>query len=160
MKKILMVLSFILLEMLSYSKVEKSKTIEVDVIGEVLSSVTIEKIQDLDFGTVAVGIKAVEKTKAIIKINGNIGDKVKLQWKGTDGNYKTLTESITVNMTKGKKSIPAIISLAEGYSSSEVIMSKTSEQIYFKGVIENVPNVPEGEYSGNFVVRILAVNEN
>lgn len=160
MKKILGILTLLLIEVTSYSKIEEN--IAIEVVGEVLSAVTIKNVRDLDFGNVAEGMSVTtSKTgEAELEITGSIGDKVRLQWKGTDGGYKTLTESITVNMTKGTESIPAIISLAEGYTSSEVIMSKTSEQIRFKGFIENVPNVPEGEYSGNFVVRILAINEN
>lgn len=168
MKKILGILALLLIEVASYSKIEEN--IAIEVVGEVLSAVTIKNTKDLDFGNVAEGMTVTtSKTgEAELEITGSIGDRVKLQWKGTDGKYIALTKDIKVDMKKGTESIsiPAIISLAgdtvlaEEGNSTEIILNKSSEQIRFKGLIENVPNVPEGEYFGNFVVRILAVNEN
>lgn len=152
MKKLIILLE-LFISMLCFSSVEKAKIVEIDVVGEVLSSVTINKKRDLNFGNITPGMKAITSTagEAILEICGELEENVLLKWKGNDETWKNISENITVNLMKKDECIVANISLVDNMS--EI---KGNQEIRFKGDINKVPKVSSGEYIGKFVVRVMS----
>lgn len=153
MKKILGILALLLIEVTSYSKIEEN--IAIEVVGEVLSAISINNKQDLIFGDVAVGMR--KESEAILQITGSPGDKVKLEWKGIDGKYKPINEEIEVKMKKGTEAVPAIIRLKEG-KSDEITLNTKEQEVKFTGIIIETPDVSPGKYEGTFTVRFIAMD--
>lgn len=151
MKKLILLFMFFI-NALCFSNIEKGKIVEIDIVGEVLSSVTINKKHDLNFGNITVGMKAVTSTtgEAVLEICGELEENVLLKWKGNDEKWKNISENIEVNLMKKNECIVANISLVDNLS--EI---KGNQEIRFKGNIDRVPEVSSGEYIGKFVVRVM-----
>ena len=157
-------LIIILLNLICFSLYSFAEEARVEITADVLQPITMNKISDIDFGSIIAGssnIVASKDGRISIRGNGN----VKLQWKSNeDSKFKSVKENLIVpiyNKNSNKIMTEIYLEKNKNLNNGEILKlsGNKEEEIGIKGRIEKLPlETEEGEYSGSFTMRVSYID--